>query len=398
MRRCWLPFSLLAIALTPAQADPPEHSYRLAGTHPPPGYVLKWSDDFDGGELDLSKWMYRTGTRLDSVNRPEAVSVASGNAIITMKREPLEGKDYTAGGIISKRKFRYGYYEGRVKMHGGAGWHQSVWAIATDRARTTPPPQLGTEIDGMEFDSDNSLEGHMGVILWRANGKNKRITCTPGVYRRPLGFDATAGYHAYGFEWTERDVRFYLDGKLRCVLDYPFTEHRHDRVNFYLTSVAYERFGKVDESKLPGRMFLDHAAFYERDIYIDDGEEKYSEQGTWSDAGIKGFSFSGARESCTGDSSAVWRPEVLTAGDYQVLLHRVAPREGTGEARAEITASGAVTGRSVPFSPGPDGWVDLGAYRFDAGTQGDVRLTRTTGCVVADMAKFVRRPAAGKIN
>mgnify|MGYP002396869458 CR=1 FL=1 len=78
---------------------------------PPPGYVLKWSADLNGDRLDEKKWMYRTGVRLESFQQPENVSVAAGNAIITIRKERVEGSEYTSGGLISRRKFRYGHYE-----------------------------------------------------------------------------------------------------------------------------------------------------------------------------------------------------------------------------------------------------------------------------------------------
>jgi beta-glucanase (GH16 family) len=77
-----------------------------------------------------------------------------------------------------------------------------------------------------------------------------------------LGFDATAGFHTYGFEWTPTTVAYYLDGERRCVLDYPPSAGEHDDINFWLTALGYERHGKIDDSRLPGRMLVDFAAFY----------------------------------------------------------------------------------------------------------------------------------------
>ena len=63
---------------------------------------------------------------------------------------------------------------------------------------------MRTEIDGMEFDSATPAKGHMGLIVWQGPGKSHSLTCSPGVYQTALGFDATEGFHTYGFEWTER--------------------------------------------------------------------------------------------------------------------------------------------------------------------------------------------------
>ncbi len=371
---------------------------RLAGSTPPPGYVMRWSDTFEGGKVDLDTWRYRTGTRHLSANRPENVFVEGGKAVIEMRKEPYEGKEYTAGGLITNRKYRYGYYEARAKMFGAAGWHQSVWAMDADPA--THGPKY-TEIDHIEFDGDDPIRAHTGVILGDKEGESIHLTCSPGLYRRPLGFDATTGYHTYGFEWTEEKVRFFLDGELNCVLDYPHTRHRHDPLNFWLTSVAvvYGMAPALDESALPGRMYIDFAAVYEKDLYIDDGDPGYSESGAWTAAG-GGFSFSGARESCTAASSASWRPEFLAPDEYQVFLYRVPPSGAEGEAAVTIDAAGGSAKRTVRFTKEPAAWVDLGTYQFVAGPSGSVTIATASGCVAADMVKFVRkrpaRSAAGR--
>jgi beta-glucanase (GH16 family) len=221
-------------------------------------------DDFDG-KLDTAKWMYRTDVKLDSSQRAGNVSVANGKLIIHLRKEEDRGKQYTGGGVISRERFRYGYYEARVQMHGGSGWHQSVWSMFAGDGSTTYPEQMRTEIDGMEFDSDVPWKGHMGLIRWQGPKSSKSTTCTPGVYRGALGFDASAGFHTYGYEWTEKGIRYYLDGDLRCVLAYPPSDGEHDLINFWLTAIAAERMsGKVDDARLPGQMVVDHAAFYER--------------------------------------------------------------------------------------------------------------------------------------
>ncbi|MCU1238634.1 MAG: yicI [Candidatus Solibacter sp.] len=253
----------------------------LTATYPPPGYTLKWSDTFQGASLDESKWMYRTDAKADSSQRPQNVSVENGSLVIHLKRENDRGKTYTGGGIISRERFRYGYYEARAKMHGGAGWHQSVWAMAATDGTTTYPSNMRTEIDGMEFDSDSPMLGHMGLIKWVGPGQSKSLTCTPGVYQAPLTFDATADFHTYGFEWTEKNIRYFLDGKLRCVLDYPPSEGEHDAINFWLTAIGYSQPGgrkvEIDNAKLPGAMVVDHAAFYEKSnepITLSSGDTK----------------------------------------------------------------------------------------------------------------------------
>jgi beta-glucanase (GH16 family) len=258
----WLFFSFL---LTVLAASTLMAQVARQGTYPPPGYVYAWGDDFSGTTLNQSKWMYRTDVKAESSQRPENVRVKSGDLVIEMKKQADRGKEYTGGGAISKQRFRYGYYEARVKMFGGSGWHESVWAMVAPDGTTTYPLQMRTEIDGLEFDSATPERAHMGLIVWHGPHERQPISCTPGTYQLPLGFDATQGFHTYGFEWTAENVKYFLDGKQRCVLDYPPSAGEHDAINFWLTAIGYARGGKIDDSKLPGRMLVDFAAFYRKD-------------------------------------------------------------------------------------------------------------------------------------
>lgn len=376
------PLFLLGLCLSTVAACGIEPSY------PPPGYRLVFVDDFSGSRLDETRWMYRTDVKADSSQRPENVFLRDGRLVIALRREQHRGKIYTGGGVISRPAFRYGYFEARVKMHGGAGWHQAVWAMH-GASETTYAPGIRTEIDGIEFDSDLPTKGHMGLIRWRGPGENRSWTCTPGVYRGPLGFDATADFHNYGFEWTENEVRFYIDGDLRCILPYPPTEGEHDRINLWLTAIAYERLaGRMDHSRLPGEMLVEHAAVYQRDLYVDDSDPEYSETGAWLPVTRGGYSDAGWRRSCAEGAAATWRLALPGPGTYDLSLYKNFQAMEGGVAELEIAADGAVHRSRVEFSTGPAGWNGLGRFSFPQG-RGEVRLKRSEGCVSADVLKAV---------
>ena len=236
----------------------------LTGSFPPAGYKLKWFDAFDGKTLDLSKWMYRTDVKASSSQTPGNVTVEDGNLVIQMRKQDDRGKQYTGGGVISREHFHYGYFEAKAKLFDGPGWHESVWAMAVGDGSTTYPPNIRTEIDGLEFDSDVTWKARMGLIIWQGPSHSQNRSCTAGVRRGPLGVDATTGFHTYGFEYTEQQVKYYLDGDLRCAFDYPPADGEHDQINLWLTAIGYELHGvKIDQSKLPGKMLVDFAAFYE---------------------------------------------------------------------------------------------------------------------------------------
>ena len=262
IRHSVLCFAFLVCATIPSAMA----QSKLNDSFPPAGYQLKWSDSFNGSSLDTSKWMYRTDVKASSSQTPKNVDVQDGNLVIWMRKQDDRGKQYTGGGVISKQAFHYGYFEARAKLFGGAGWHASIWAMAVTDGSTTYPPNIRTEIDGLEFDSDTTWKGRMGLIIWQGPSHSQNRSCTAGVGRGPLGVDATTGFHTYGFEYTEQKIKYYLDGDLRCVFDYPPSEGEHDNINLWLTAIGYEKHGiTIDQSKLPGKMLVDFAAFYEKE-------------------------------------------------------------------------------------------------------------------------------------
>ena len=130
---CCLPMALVA-------ADP---------ACPLPGYRYVWGDEFDAAKLDTAKWDYRTGPRLWSEQRPANVSLVDGHLRLTGLKEAAGDLKYTAGGIISKRLFRYAYYEASFRVPKGAGWHTSFWVLRNGSKADEPR----VEIDICENDS-----------------------------------------------------------------------------------------------------------------------------------------------------------------------------------------------------------------------------------------------------
>ena len=96
------------------------------------GYRLVWSDEFAGSALDTGAWHYRTDSKMNSTQLAGNVSVANGMLRLALKKERAGDKNYTGGGVITKRHFAHGYYEARIKMPASRGWHTSFWMAGFD--------------------------------------------------------------------------------------------------------------------------------------------------------------------------------------------------------------------------------------------------------------------------
>lgn len=234
--------SLLCACLIPASAAPT------------PGHRLVWQDEFDGTALNTTRWQYRTDTRFWSTQLPANVSVSNGLLHLHLKKEDLGTIQYTAGGVISRELFRYGYYEARMKVPPGSGWHTSFWMMKYNRPATDT---VAIELDVIENDSVDPME--YGVNVHRhlptphLTFGNKFIT-TPSL---------SADFHIFGCEFTPTTIRYYFNGSLVQTVD--ATQLPHNDMNIWLTSIASPLGGTtfVDESQLPATALFDYVRYYE---------------------------------------------------------------------------------------------------------------------------------------
>jgi len=228
---------------------------------PVDGYILDWSDEFDGTILDTTKWAYRVDNKHRSIQLKKNVHVKDGSLVLELiqLKEPVEGKFASGAGIVTKRRFRYGYYEVKAKLGSGKdtdgdgfkddGWHHAFWAMAalveSSEVNTTYPDIRRTEIDCFENASDHEHEAESGldrftqhVIVWKENGKEwGRLPEPPGDITEIPGFDANK-WHTYGFKWDEKEILFYVDGEIQQIAIYPADKFEHDMVNVWLTAIS----------------------------------------------------------------------------------------------------------------------------------------------------------------
>lgn len=242
----------LALAAEPVVATQPVCTDNSLG-----GYKVAWADEFDVPTLDTAKWVYRTDSKHWSTQKPENVSISHGRLILTLKKEQASGKEYTGAGIISREAFMYGYYEARMKVPAGSGWHTSFWMMQHDTSGGTGPKVAHQELDVIENDSVNPMGYGVNVHRWKGEHKtfgNKHIP-TP---------DLSADFHVFGCEFTPETVKYYFDGKLVQTVD--ATAFEHGEQHIWLTSIA-SYLGKtkaVDDTRLPATAEYDYVRFFRK--------------------------------------------------------------------------------------------------------------------------------------
>ncbi|WP_299552283.1 glycoside hydrolase family 16 protein [Seonamhaeicola sp.] len=218
-------------------------------------YELAFSDEFDEQSLKTDIWDYRTDSKHWSTQKKENVEVKDGFLYLNLKKEKSLDKEYTGAGLISKKKFKYGYYEARLKTPFGGGWHTSFWLMTHDGSGGTNTNVATIEIDILENDSKDRKGYHVNLHKWY-DGHKDYI----GKHVEAFGIDEK--FQVLACEYTPEYVRYYLNGEV--VREINIKDLNHSGLNIWLTSIASFLGGteSVDDTKLPSSAIFDYVRYY----------------------------------------------------------------------------------------------------------------------------------------
>lgn len=141
-------------------------------------WELIWADEFDGPELDRTKWDYRLhlGGKRHECFIEDAISF-DGNSNIVFHLVEKDGQYYSSALqtgenhtdkpngesklTIPKFKHRYGYYDCRFKSQQEIPWWSAFWLQSPTVASGEGIDISGAEVDIMEMFDPNVLYPHM---------------------------------------------------------------------------------------------------------------------------------------------------------------------------------------------------------------------------------------------
>ena len=196
-------------------------------------WKLVWSDEFDGTELDRSKWGFRLnfwGKRFPAFTEEGVVLDGKSHLQLHLiKKDGLYCSPHlqiasltydiprdTSGiwpfGKLEKPRFlhRFGYYEIRCRLPKCDGWHSAFWLQAPGVGSHPDPKYAGVECDIMENYRQYKDGKIIGGNLWGGYGKDYQ-----GSGHFSWDWKETEdGWHYYGVDWSRDGYRFYADRKL----------------------------------------------------------------------------------------------------------------------------------------------------------------------------------------
>jgi beta-glucanase (GH16 family) len=223
-----------------------ERPYFVAGS--PGDWHMVWNDEFEGSDLDTSKWSmtdmygrdqgrpvwdlsgpcYNGGGNADQcyTSRPENIFLSNGNLVLRALNEPgfrytneagyEESRNYTSGRIHSRGKgdFTYGRFEASIKLPGEQGSWPAFWMLPSDR-------EYGTWAASGEIDIVESVNLGASAVNCPAPCKDIHGTlhfggAWPDNRQTQSGtaqINDINAFNSYAVEWYPDEIRWFLNGQ-----------------------------------------------------------------------------------------------------------------------------------------------------------------------------------------
>jgi beta-glucanase (GH16 family) len=177
-------------------------------------WQLVFADEFNGNQLDQTKWytwypytddgsdqceFCRTHGEGGQVFVDSNVVVSDSSLKLITRRQNIQwyslNRPYSSGMIHSRQQFGMGRYEIRCKLPYGMGFWPAFWMFGNK----------AVEIDVFEVGCQKPHLLHLGIISWKNHS-----TFDQRKWRRS---DFSKDFHIFGMEWDPNFVRFRVDGK-----------------------------------------------------------------------------------------------------------------------------------------------------------------------------------------
>lgn len=260
--------------------------------HPTPAalqdaYVLSWSDEFDGTELDLTKWSYQLGTGIDEgltywgnneqqyyTSSAENVGVSDGNLYITAQKESAGDRDYTSSRIFTRGNyyFTYGYIEAKIKLPTGTGLWPAFWMLPQPSSDNTYGgwPSSG-EIDILEARGRVTSSANFALHTAKTLYGTEKVLSDSAILATPI-----SDWHTYGIEWTSDYITWYVDGQAVVTYEntswgdssYPTESAPFDKPFYILLNLAvggnYDSGQTPDETFTSATMLVDYVRVFKK--------------------------------------------------------------------------------------------------------------------------------------
>jgi beta-glucanase (GH16 family) len=188
----------------------------------PAGWSLVWSDEFDGAELDTTKWEYQLGDGCDQdlcgwgngefqSYTTENLRVSDGTLKITARQDVAEGDtSYTSSRIrtLGRGDWTYGRFEIKAKLPTGQGIWPAIWLLFSE-------PTYGGWAASGEIDIMEAIGSAPGEVFGTLHygGEFPENVFSGEEFQLAAGTFADE-FFVFIVEWEEGEIRWYINNVL----------------------------------------------------------------------------------------------------------------------------------------------------------------------------------------
>ncbi|MEM9643722.1 MAG: family 16 glycosylhydrolase [Planctomycetota bacterium] len=242
------------------------------------GLRLIWSDEFDGREIDRTRWKaevnaFGGGNQELQIytDRPKNVRVEGGRLILEAHRETVDlmgtVRKYSSARMSTKHRgdFLYGRVEVRAKLPKGNGLWPAIWMLPTDDVYG--PWAAGGEIDIMEM-RGSQPSTVLGTLHHGGQWPNNEQS--GGEFTLRSGSFAD-DFHVFAVDWRRGAIDWFVDGELvQSQTDWtssggPYPAPFDQRFHVLLNLAVGGRFVAKEPDQttaFPARMEVDYVRVY----------------------------------------------------------------------------------------------------------------------------------------
>ncbi len=238
---------------------------------------LVWQDEFDGTELDRSKWTAYVGDGCPQMcgfgnnelqyytDQPSNVNLLHGILTITALADSFKTRAFSSAKLVTKGKadWKYGRMEVKARIPQGRGNWPAIWMLPTKNSYGGWP--RSGEIDIME---------HVGYDQGNMHGTvhTESFNHTKGTQKGDSVqiADISDQFHVYAIEWTKDQIDFFMDDTKYHTFkntgngseDWPFDQPFYMILNLAIGGNWGGKMGIANDI-FPNRLEIDYVRVYQ---------------------------------------------------------------------------------------------------------------------------------------
>ncbi|MDF2155187.1 glycoside hydrolase family 16 protein [Vibrio sp. CAU 1672] len=208
---------------------------------PGPLWTPVWSDEFEGNQIDKSKWSHEENCWGGGNNEKQCYTkrqvnsfVKDGVLHIVAKEGSYTGANNPDGDMrskatlpftsarlrtVNKGDWKYGRFEIRARMPYGQGTWPAIWMLPTDNVYGTWAASGEIDIvEAVNLKTQSDKKGAQpGEVESRIHGSLHYGRQWPenvhsgAQFNLPDNLNPADGFHTYAIEWEEGEIRWYVD-------------------------------------------------------------------------------------------------------------------------------------------------------------------------------------------